>query len=60
VAMGYVQCVSIDFDEVFAPVVHLESVHMMVALAVHEGWEVYHMDVKNVFLNGIIKEEVYV
>jgi hypothetical protein len=33
---------------------------MMVALVAHEGWEVHHMDVKNAFLNDVIKEEVYV
>jgi hypothetical protein len=32
----------------------------MVALVVHDGWEVHHMDVKNAFLNSLIKEEVYV
>jgi hypothetical protein len=60
VAKGYVQCADIDFDEVFAPVACLESVHMMVALEAHEGWEVHQMDVKSVFLNDAIKEEVYV
>jgi hypothetical protein len=60
VVKGYVQRAGIDFDEVFAPVARLESVWMMVALAAHEGWEVHHMDVKSAFLNGMIKEEVYV
>jgi hypothetical protein len=36
VAKGYVQRVRIDFDEVFAPVAHLESVRMMLVLAAHE------------------------
>jgi hypothetical protein len=57
-AKGYVQRVGID--EVFAPVARLELVRMMVVLAVHEGWEVHQMDIKSAFLNGIIKEEVYV
>jgi hypothetical protein len=60
VAKGYVQRAGIDFDDVFAPVVRLESVRMMVALAAHEGWEVHHMDVKSAFLNGVIEEEVYI
>jgi hypothetical protein len=33
---------------------------MMVVLAAHEQWEVHHMDVKSVFLNDMIKEEMYV
>jgi hypothetical protein len=60
VAKGYIQCTSIDFDEVFAPVARLEFVRMMVALAAHEQWEVHHMDAKSVFLNGTLKEGVYV
>ena len=32
----------------------------MLALAVHQRWEVHHMDVKSAFLNGDLKEEVYV
>jgi hypothetical protein len=60
VAKGYIQRADIDFDKVFAPVARLESVRMMVALVAHEGWEVHHMDIKSVFLNDIIKEEVYV
>jgi hypothetical protein len=60
VAKRYVQRASIKFNKVFAPVVHLESVRMMVALAAHEGWEILHMDVKSAFLNGTIKEEVYI
>jgi hypothetical protein len=38
----------------------LDSMHLVIALAAHEGWEVYHMDVKSVFLNGDLQEEVYV
>jgi hypothetical protein len=60
VVKGYVQRAGIDFDEVFALVAWLESVRMLVALAAHERWEVHHMDVKSAFLNGMIKEEVYV
>ena len=60
VAKGYVQHPGIDFTEVFAPVARLESVHVLLAVAAHEGWEVHHMDVKSTFLNGELQEEVYV
>jgi hypothetical protein len=52
VVKGYAQLHGIDYDEVFAPVARLDSVHLLIALAAHEGWEVHHTDVKSVFLNG--------
>jgi hypothetical protein len=59
VARGFVQHEGIDFDEVFASVAHLESLRLL-ALAAQEGRQVHHMDVKSAFLNGDLKEEVYV
>jgi hypothetical protein len=38
----------------------MESVRLLLALAAQEGWRVHHMDVKSAFLNGDLKEEVYV
>jgi hypothetical protein len=35
-------------------------VHLFIALAVYEGWEVHHMNVKLVFLNSDQQEDVYV
>lgn len=60
VAKGYVQQQGIDFDEVFSPVARMESVRMLLAVAAQESWFVHHMDVKSAFLNGELKEEVYV
>jgi hypothetical protein len=50
----------LDFDKTFALVARLESIRMLLAYASHHGFKVYQMDVKSVFLNGPIKEEVYV
>jgi hypothetical protein len=60
VARGFVQQAGVDFDEVFAPVARMESVRLLLALAAEAGWNVHHMDVKSAFLNGDLKEEVYV
>jgi len=60
VARGLVQQEGIDFDDAFAPVARMESVRVLLALAAQEGWKVHHMDVKSAFLNGDLKEEVYV
>jgi hypothetical protein len=38
----------------------MESVRLLFALAAQQGWRVHHMDVKSAFLNGDLKEEVYV
>jgi hypothetical protein len=60
VAKGYAQLAGIDFDEVFAPVARLDSMRVLLAVATHHSWEVHHLDVKSVFLNGDLTEEVYV
>lgn len=49
----------IDYDETFAPVTKLESIRMLWAYACLKHFNLHQMDVKNVFLNGIISEEVY-
>ncbi|GKA35294.1 retrovirus-related pol polyprotein from transposon TNT 1-94 [Tanacetum coccineum] len=50
----------IDFEESFAPVARLEAVRLFVAYAAYKSFPIYQMDVKMVFLNGPLKEEVYV
>jgi hypothetical protein len=59
VARGFVQQEGMDYDDAFTPVAHMESVRVL-ALAAQEGWRIHHMDVKSAFLNGDLKEEVYV
>jgi hypothetical protein len=60
VAKGYSQVEGLDFDQTFAPVARLESIRILVAYATHHNFKLYQMDVKSAFLNGPIKEEVYV
>ena len=60
VAKGYVQKQGVDFEEVFAPVARLEFFRLLLAIMAHHSWEVHHMDVKSAFLNGELKETVYV
>jgi hypothetical protein len=59
VCKGYAQIQGLDFDETFAPVVILEAIRMFLAHACHKQFKVYKMDVKSSFLNGYLKEEVY-
>ncbi|GJT22191.1 retrovirus-related pol polyprotein from transposon TNT 1-94 [Tanacetum coccineum] len=60
VARGYRQEEGIDFEESFAPVARLEAIGIFIAFVAHMNMVVYQMDVKTAFLNGILREEVYV
>ncbi|GJX60618.1 retrovirus-related pol polyprotein from transposon TNT 1-94 [Tanacetum coccineum] len=59
VAKGYKQEEGIDFEESFAPVARLEAVRMFIAYVAHKNITIFQMDVKTAFLNGPLKEEVY-
>nr|GEY05434.1 hypothetical protein [Tanacetum cinerariifolium] len=60
VARGYRQEGGIDFEESFAPVARLEAIRIFLAYVAHKNMVVYQMDMKTVFLNGNLREEVYV
>ncbi|GJY68300.1 retrovirus-related pol polyprotein from transposon TNT 1-94 [Tanacetum coccineum] len=60
VAKGYRQEEGLDFEESFTPVARLEAIRIFLANAASKNMTVYHMDVKTVFLNGELEEEVYV
>ncbi|GJT93407.1 retrovirus-related pol polyprotein from transposon TNT 1-94 [Tanacetum coccineum] len=60
VAKGYRQDEGINFEESFAPVARIEAIKIFIANAASKNIIIYHMDVKTAFLNGELKEEVYV
>ncbi|GJV83554.1 retrovirus-related pol polyprotein from transposon TNT 1-94 [Tanacetum coccineum] len=60
VARGYRQEEGINFEESFALVARLDAIRIFLAYAAHMNMIVYQMDVKTAFLNGILREEVYV
>nr|GFA68218.1 copia protein [Tanacetum cinerariifolium] len=60
VARGYRQEEGIYFEESFAPVARLEAIRIFLAYVAHKNMVVYQMDVKTAFLNGNLREEVYV
>ncbi|GKE36393.1 retrovirus-related pol polyprotein from transposon TNT 1-94, partial [Tanacetum coccineum] len=59
-AQGFRQDEGINFEESFAPVVRIETICNFIANAAHKNMTIYQMDVKMAFLNGELKEEVYV
>nr|GFA60034.1 retrovirus-related Pol polyprotein from transposon TNT 1-94 [Tanacetum cinerariifolium] len=60
VSRGYRQEEGIAFKESFAPVARLEAIRIFLAYVAHKNMVVYQMDVKTAFLNGNLREEVYV
>ncbi|GJY55021.1 copia protein [Tanacetum coccineum] len=60
VAKGYGQEKGIDFEESFAPVARPEVVGIFIAYAAYKNFPIFQMDVKIAFLNGPLKEEVFV
>ncbi|GKA64401.1 retrovirus-related pol polyprotein from transposon TNT 1-94 [Tanacetum coccineum] len=60
VARGYRQEEGINFEESFAPVARLDAIQIFLAYVAHMNMIVYQIDVKMTFLNGILREEVYV
>ncbi|GJR41385.1 retrovirus-related pol polyprotein from transposon TNT 1-94 [Tanacetum coccineum] len=60
VTKGYRQEEGIDFKESFTPVAYLEAIRIFIANAATKNMTIYQMDVKMAFLNGELREVVYV
>nr|GEX71298.1 hypothetical protein [Tanacetum cinerariifolium] len=60
VARGHREEEGIDFEESFTPIARLEAIRIFLTYAAHKNIVVYQMDVKTAFLNGNLREEVYV
>ncbi|GKB36857.1 retrovirus-related pol polyprotein from transposon TNT 1-94 [Tanacetum coccineum] len=59
-ANGYGQAEGINFEESFAPVKRFEAARIFVAYAAHKNFPIYKMDVQMVFLNSLLKEDIFV
>jgi hypothetical protein len=59
VCKGYTQVEGIDYGETFSPVARMESIRMVLAYPNSKNIKFYQMDVKYIFLNGDLEEEVY-
>ncbi|XP_071921648.1 retrovirus-related Pol polyprotein from transposon RE1 isoform X2 [Coffea arabica] len=59
VTLGNKQEYGINYEETFAPVAKMTTVRLILAIAASKGWSLRQMDVKNAFLHGDFKEEIY-
>lgn len=57
---GYRKRFGFDYREVSAPVARLETIQLIISLSAQYGWSIHQMDVKSAFLNGPLKEKVYI
>ncbi|KAL0451654.1 UNVERIFIED_CONTAM: Retrovirus-related Pol polyprotein from transposon TNT 1-94 [Sesamum latifolium] len=58
VAKGYTQRPSVDFEKTYSPVAMAKSIRILLAISAYYDYEILQMDVKTMFLNSFIKEEI--
>ena len=59
IARGFEQVQGIDFQEIFAPMICNKSLHTLLAIEACQDLEIHQLDLKTAFLNGTLKEDVY-
>jgi histone deacetylase 1/2 len=59
VAKGFQQTAGLDYEETFSPVVKASTVRIILSIAVHLNWDIRQLDINNAFLNGHLKETVF-
>nr|GEW68114.1 hypothetical protein [Tanacetum cinerariifolium] len=59
VAKGYTQTYGVDYEEIFLPVADIRAIRILIAIAAYNDYEIWQMDVKTMFLNGFLEEEIY-
>ena len=59
VSKGYTQTYNIDYKETFTLVAKMNTIRILISLAVNLNWELHQFDVKNAFLYGDLEEEIY-
>ncbi|MCO5587550.1 hypothetical protein L7F22_041500 [Adiantum nelumboides] len=58
VAKGYAHTYGIDYEETFAPIAKMATIHTIIVVVAAKGWFMHQMDVKNAFLQAELQEEL--
>ena len=59
VVKGFRQKEGFDYFDTYSPVTRITSIRMLITLAAVYGLEIHQMDMNIAFLNGELKEEIY-
>ncbi|GJS13843.1 retrotransposon protein, putative, ty1-copia subclass [Tanacetum coccineum] len=59
VAKGFTQTYGVDYEEIFSPIAYIRAIRILIAITTFYDYEIWQMDIKTVFLNGHLSEEVY-
>ena len=59
VAKGFHQVPSFDFHDTFSLVIEPATIHVVISLAISHKWTMRQLDFNNAFLNGFLKEDIY-
>ncbi|GJU33036.1 retrotransposon protein, putative, ty1-copia subclass [Tanacetum coccineum] len=58
-AKGYTQTYGVDYEEKFSPVANLKAIRILIAIAAFYDYEIWQIDVKIIFINGYLDEDIY-
>ncbi|GKG15553.1 retrotransposon protein, putative, ty1-copia subclass, partial [Tanacetum coccineum] len=56
---GYTQLYGVDYEETFSPVADIRAIRILISIAAFYDYEIWQMDVKTIFLNGYLDEDIY-
>ncbi|GJR87988.1 retrotransposon protein, putative, ty1-copia subclass [Tanacetum coccineum] len=60
VAKGYTQLYGVDYEEIFSPVTDIRAIRILISIVAFYYYEIWQMDVKTVFLNSYLDEDIYI